>query len=86
MEFVYTKQFKKQHKKLPKKSQAKLAERLLIMSNDEFNPILNNHKLQGDFAACYSINISGDMRLVYSIDGNYRVLLSIGTHSKLYGK
>lgn len=84
MLFVRSSQFKKHYKKLSKKERSKVAERLSLMAKDEFNPILNNHKLHGDFSACRSINITSDIRLVYSVKDGVCLLLAVGTHSKLY--
>ncbi len=41
--------FKKQYSKLSKKVQEKFKERRNIFLYDEFNPLLNNHPLEGEY-------------------------------------
>jgi len=85
MNFISVSSFEKQLKKLPKKTKAQVVERLKIFMLDEFSPILNNHKLHGEFKDYHSININGDIRLIYRKIGNHSYyLLAIGTHSELY--
>ena len=85
MIFTLSLQFKKQFKKFGKKDQIKFDERMSVFIFDEYSPILNNHKLHGEYDGFRSINISGDIRVVYKNISKERVLLyRIGTHSELY--
>jgi addiction module RelE/StbE family toxin len=85
VEVKYSKRFYKQYHKLDTKIKTKLLERVRLLSHDEFNPILNNHKLNGEFDGCRSINVSGDIRIIYIKEGlQIILLLQIGTHSQLY--
>ncbi|MHB1316473.1 MAG: type II toxin-antitoxin system RelE/ParE family toxin [Minisyncoccota bacterium] len=85
MKVVFSKDFKKQYKKLSKSLQNKVLARLEIFINDEFDPILNNHKLHSPWDGDRSINITGDMRLVYSkMNDGVCLLITVGSHSKLY--
>ncbi len=78
-------QFVKAFSKLSNKEKMKFSERISIFSTDKNNPILNNHKLHGEYSGCRSINITGDIRLVYKDLSNDDILLyRIGTHSELY--
>ncbi len=73
------------YEKLSKKGKNQFSERLDIFIKNEFDLILNNHKLHGEFSDCRSINITGDVRLVYQkISDDIYYLLSIGSHSELY--
>lgn len=77
--------FKKQFIKLQHKIQIKTEERLNILLVNEFSEILNNHVLHGDYENCRSINITGDIRIIYKKMGNNILfLLEIGTHNQLY--
>ncbi len=78
-------EFKKRYKKLPKKLQEKVLEKLDIFMADEFNEILGNHKLHGEYAGCRSINITGDLKVIYyeMQKGSYK-LVTVGTHPQLY--
>ncbi len=83
--FIYSARFKKQFKKLSLKVQSQTLKRLEIFLADQFDPILNNHSLHGEYSGYRSINVSGDIRLVYKeIDKNNHHLIAIGSHSELY--
>src|SRR3989338_1371755 len=63
-----------------------LQEPIALMGTDEFNPLLNNHKLHHPYLGCSSINITGDWRLVYrKIDAECYQLRAVGTHHQLFG-
>jgi addiction module RelE/StbE family toxin len=51
---------------------------------DEFDYILNNHKLKPPYDEYRSINITGDFRLLYKKMGDIFVFAKMGTHSQLY--
>lgn len=76
--------FNKLFKKIPLKIQEKALERLGLLLEDEFNPLLNNHELNGEYQGCRSINVNSDWRIIYEKQGNGICLLQIGTHSQLY--
>ncbi|MDE2188432.1 MAG: type II toxin-antitoxin system mRNA interferase toxin, RelE/StbE family, partial [Patescibacteria group bacterium] len=77
--------FKKQFCILSKKIQQKTFERLEIFKGDRFYPLLNNHSLHGEYQGCRSINITGDLRVIYKdINDSTCILLEIGTHGQLY--
>jgi addiction module RelE/StbE family toxin len=83
--FLYSAHFTKQFRKLNDKTQTKIEKCLSILVNYEFNPSLNNHRLHGEYSKYRSINITGDIRLVYQkIDENTYFLVDVGTHSQLY--
>lgn len=78
------KDFIKDFRKLSKKKE-KFAERILLFEKDEFNPILNNHALRGNYSGYRSINITGDLRAIYRKINNEVMFIAIGSHSNLYG-
>ena len=85
MDFVYSSGFSKKYKKLIAKDKSKVEERLRLFAEDEFHPLLSNHKLHGEYANCRSINITGDIRIVYEkLSTQKYYLRAIGTHSELY--
>lgn len=86
MEIQYTSKFKKQYKKLPKKFQKQFEERLRLFINNPTHPQLRVHPLKGAFAGYWSINVTGDIRALYTIKENEVIIFAlIGTHSDLYG-
>ncbi len=85
MTISYSRLFKKMFKKKDTWVQSKFAEKLLLFTDDMYNPVLENHSLGGEWAGCRSINISGDFRAVYEDLGNSCFeFVAIGTHSELY--
>lgn len=85
MEIRFAKSFKKYYKKSPIAIQKSFEERLEIFLSDPNDSILRNHALKGDLAGTYTINVTGDWRAVYTVDGNVVIFIALGTHSQLYG-
>jgi len=82
----YEKGFKKQFKKLPAKYQEQFYERLKIFVADPSNPALRVHPLKGQFAGYWSMNVNGDIRALYLLEGETLIIFAlIGSHSELYG-
>lgn len=86
MKISYSRYFKKQLRKLPLKHKQQLGRRLNIFIADPRHPMLNIHTLKGKYSQCLSMNISGDIRLIFQYQNNKSeiLLLTIGTHSQLY--
>ena len=79
------KTFRKQYAKLTKAQKRKFKERRNVFLQDEFNPILNNHALKGKYKGYRSINITGDIRVIYINNSEENVVfVKIGSHSRLY--
>jgi len=82
---ILHKDFEKQYGKLKPSSKERFKERRNIFIQDPFDPVLNNHSLHGKYVRCRSINITGDIRVVYHVVGENTVqFLTIDTHSNLY--
>lgn len=79
------KNFKKQFNKLTESQKKKFRERRDIFIQDEFNPILNNHSLKGIYQGYRSINVNGDIRVIYTKTSVDVLFVKIGSHSSLYG-
>lgn len=85
MNFSHSTKFKKAYLKLDKNIQGKVLKKLELLEENENNPILNNHKLHGEFSKYNSINITGDLRIIYKKEDELNIRLElIGTHSQLY--
>lgn len=85
MEIKLHKNFEKQYLKLTTSQKGKFKERRNLFLIDEFNPVLNNHSLNGKYLGCRSINVTGDLRIIFKREGNYIIFLTIDSHSNLYG-
>ena len=79
------KTFRKQYEKLTQAQKIKFKERRSIFLQDEFSPILNNHALKGKYQGYRSINITGDIRVIYINSSEDTIFVKIGSHSQLYG-
>jgi addiction module RelE/StbE family toxin len=87
MEIQYHRNFVKQYKKLDRNIQQQFLERQLLWLKQPDDPRLRVHPLKGKFMGHWSMNVSGDVRAIYSLEGERVVIfLLIGTHSQLYGK
>lgn len=86
MKVLIHKSFDKAFKRLTKSQKQKFKERKNLFMQDEFDVLLNNHVLSGKYKGYRSINITGDIRLIYKrINDQTVAFISIGSHSALYG-
>ncbi len=77
--------FEKKFVKLNVALKERFKERRNLFLQDPFNPLLNNHALQGDRAGQWSINITGNWRSLYEFqDSETIIFVDIDTHSNLY--
>lgn len=82
----FTKEFRKQYKRAPKKVQQACDQRLLLFFQEPRHPLLRNHLLSGNLRSYRSISVTGDWRAIYKEmdDRSMIVFLLLGTHSELY--
>ena len=77
--------FEKQYEKLRRQEKEKFKKRRNLFLKDPFDPILNNHPLHGKYEGYRSINITGDLRVVYEfVDRDMAYFVAIDSHSNLY--
>ena len=81
---IYSKNFKKLYKILPKNTREKFQSRLEILLDNPNDSQLHKHKLSGPYNTLWSINITGDIRAVYEQIENTYLFSAIGSHSELY--
>lgn len=80
----FGKLFAKQYDKAGDKIKRAFDGRLKIFVEDPFRQNLNNHQLTGGHSGYRSINITGDWRAIYSVQGEVVIFEALGTHSQLY--
>ena len=67
-----------------------VAETLLRMGSDVFEPSLKTHVLTGDMAGRYACSCGYDCRIVFSLEKDPKtkrekiLLLDVGTHNEVY--
>ncbi len=84
MTISYHRNFTKKFIKLSPRQKKKFQERQVLFEIDEFNPILNNHALTGEYKGYRSINVTGDIRVVFKREDDTVVFVKIDSHSNLY--
>lgn len=85
MKIIFHKNFERRYRKFPVKIRQRVKERNILFEKDPYNPILNNHALNGKYMGYRSISITGNIRIIYKFLEKDTVLFSeIGTHSELY--
>jgi len=85
MKYLTSKFFDKQFSKLSPKIKIQCLGKLGIFLNNTYERSLNNHSLGGEYKGYRSINITGDIRIIYKeIDKDVAYLVEIGSHSELY--
>jgi len=81
----FTRRFEKQYRKLRPSQKDRFKERLRLFEQDPNSKVLRNHPLKGKYIGYRSIDIAGDLRALYYIDGEKIVIFAfIGSHSELY--
>lgn len=85
MKIEYTRTFLKQYAKLSPKLQTQTETRIALWFHNPHHPQLRDHALSGKYQGYRSINITGDMRALYTKRGKTFIIFGfIGSHSQLY--
>lgn len=84
MEIQYASLFRKAYAKANVNIREAFKRRRILFEQDPFHPLLHNHALTGKYTGLRSINITGDWRALYEIDGQVIKFKLFGTHSQLY--
>jgi addiction module RelE/StbE family toxin len=80
-----TKTFDKQYSKLNDKTKTIYKNRIVMFKSNPFDFRLHNHVLKGKYLGYRSIDITGDVRALYTVKGDIVIIFGfIGTHSQLY--
>lgn len=80
-----TRSFDKQYARLDTKIKLRFKERVELFSKNPFEATLRNHALKGKYLGYRSIDITGDIRALYTVKGDAIIIFGfIGSHSQLY--
>jgi addiction module RelE/StbE family toxin len=58
--------------------------KLLIKSLHNPDPVLRVHRLKGLQKMYYSFSVTGDIRVIYRVEGDVIRLYDIGSHNQVY--
>lgn len=80
-----TKSFDKQYAKVNLKVKILFKRRVTLFKANPFDTSLRNHALKGRYLGFRSIDITGDVRALYTTKGDTIIIFGfIGSHSQLY--
>ena len=81
----FTKSFTKQFKALRENQRTRFYERLELFKKNPHDRVLRDHALKGKYRGYRSIDIEGDLRALYYIQGDVIIIFAlIGIHNQLY--
>lgn len=80
------KSFSKQYKKLSSRSKEKVNDAIRTFQKNPFDEKLKNHALIGRAKGKRSISAGFDLRIIFTVEGDYIVviMLAVGTHNQVY--
>lgn len=91
MKLILSNRFKRDSARLIKKNPAlkeKLADALLLLSEDIFKPALKTHKLKGELEGLWSSSWGYDLRIIFEMkvrnDEKVIELIAAGSHDEVY--
>jgi addiction module RelE/StbE family toxin len=80
-----TKAFDRQYAKLNLKIKTAFKLRLEVFKGNPFDSRLRNHALKGKYLGYRSIDVTGDVRALYTVRGDTVIIFGfIGSHAQLY--
>jgi mRNA interferase YafQ len=56
-----------------------------LIQNESLPAEAHNYELEGDWKGFLEFHISGDLLIIYRIDGEILKLIRMGSHSQLFG-
>lgn len=87
MKIVYHKTFLRHFKKRiasSKKLEKKFYQRLNLLIKNPQHSFLRRHQLKGKKRFYWSFSVTGDVRVIYRIEGRKLFLYDIGSHAQVY--
>jgi len=67
-----------------KKLLLRVQERIEMFRLNTKNPLIQDHPLTGSRSGFRSFSVTGDIRIIYSIEGNRVTFYDIGSHNQVY--
>lgn len=85
MKHEFHRQFTKELSRLSHSQAEHFYERLALLLLSPDHSLLSRHPIHGKYKGYWSIDISGNLRAVYSVHDDVYSFIHIGTHHQLYG-
>ncbi len=79
MKIRRTDRFKKDYQKLPSDIQQRVDQKLRFLLRDPRHPSLRVHKLRG-VEGLWEFSVTMNYRVIFETEGEYYVLLGVGSH------
>ncbi len=78
--------FEKRYQKLSLSLQQKVDQTIRAFAQDPRAPKLRNHALSGTLLGKRAISVTGDVRIIYEMQGEHVIVLflDVGSHAQLY--
>ncbi len=70
MKIIYSTQFARKYKKLPKEVKAAAEKAEVLFRKNPFNPELETHKLHGRLSLFWAFSINSDYRIIFEFGGD----------------
>jgi mRNA interferase YafQ len=92
MQIVWSSGFTRSFKKIVKKNpllKEQIAEVLILLAEDPFNPSLKSHKLSGKLDGLWACSVAYDCRIIFEFSEEdvlavFILLVNVGTHDDVY--
>ena len=87
MNIISHRTFDKDYRRRTAKESQWFRERTVLFIENQFDSLLDNHALTGEWEGYRSINISGNLRAIFKpLEEDAVIFVRFGTHAELYGK
>lgn len=84
MNIIFHKNFKKKYQKSTLKTQKNIKEKIILFQENKFSKSLNNHLLKGKYLGYGSLNVYGDLRIIYKEEKTSIIFVDLDNHNNLY--
>lgn len=86
MKIIFRRKFGRQYEKLRESDRIKVDKILTMFLANPYDPLLRNHALHGKMNGKRSISAANNLRLIFTVEGEYVtvIMLAVGSHNQVY--